>query len=124
VMPGERLTYTLTVTNEGDAPTLNLVLTDALPLGTALASATTPYYFQEQTVAWTLPSLAVGERLSVTLVATVGQAPSGTFVINDRYGAHSARITSATLGAPVFTRVVWSRRYYLPMIFRAILLKR
>ncbi len=41
VSPGARTTYTLTVTNEGDAPATDVVLTDRTPAGTTYARGST-----------------------------------------------------------------------------------
>ena len=102
--PGQTLTYTLTITPEHFITnTTGVVLTDTLPAGTSLVSATQPYILQGDALRWDFPSLAPGETRSVELAV---QAPlTATYSItNSRYAVFSAE-APANAGLPVVTPV-------------------
>ncbi|MDW8425437.1 MAG: DUF11 domain-containing protein [Meiothermus sp.] len=74
---GDRVTYTLTLVNNGPDAATNVVLSDTLPagLGSVVAEGAT---LSNNTLTWTLPSLPGGARRSFTVQATATQA--GTLV--------------------------------------------
>ncbi|MFA6098649.1 MAG: DUF4215 domain-containing protein [Patescibacteria group bacterium] len=64
--PAGRITYTVTVTNNGDAPAMNAVLVDKLPAGLIYAGT------KDQTTAtWKLGDIAPTETITKTYQATV-----------------------------------------------------
>ncbi len=58
VVPGNQLTYTLTVTNSGPSPAANTIVTDATPTNTTFASASAP-------AGWTITAPAAGSAGTV-----------------------------------------------------------
>jgi len=69
---GRSIKYTVTVTNNGDAPAKNTVLVDTLPAGTKFVSASTGGKMASGKVTWQLGTLAPkgSATVSVTLKAT------------------------------------------------------
>lgn len=83
-MPGERITYTIVVTNSGLADTADLVLTDTLPEYTTYVTDTTgvePVNPGVGTYMWTLPGISGGGVYSFYLVCDVSNlAPYGALL--------------------------------------------
>ena len=72
VSPGGRLTYTITVTNNGTDAATNVVVTDALRAGLARfnnALSTPGATRTSAGVAYTIPSIAAGQSVVLTIVA-------------------------------------------------------
>ncbi len=90
---GDTITWTVTATNDGPSVATGVVITDDLPAGTALLSAT-PTQGTCSTVGTqevcTIGALASGATATVTLTARVQAAAAETPVVN------VARITSST----------------------------
>ena len=83
--PGDQLTWNLTVHNDGNVAVPDVVVTDTLPTGTTLVSATGTGWTCDGTtdVTCTLTGdLAVDASSSVTLVATLAADFAGTSVSN------------------------------------------
>jgi len=68
---GGTITYTLTVTNSGPGAAAAVVVTDVLPAGLTLVSATPSQGTCNTTVACALGALAVDDSATITVVATV-----------------------------------------------------
>jgi uncharacterized repeat protein (TIGR01451 family) len=69
--PGESITYTLSVTNDGSLPATNLVITDTLPVGANYVSGGT---LIGEVVNWTLPSLdPLGASAQFQFIVTATQ---------------------------------------------------
>lgn len=114
VRPGELLTYTLTVTNPN--PTLaesSLILSDTLPFGTEMMSASEPYSFDGQTVTWELVALPAGDEWHTLLETRVLPGTQGS-ISNVTYGAGSQAVL-AQHGMPVIVQVL-SSTFYLPSL--------
>src|SRR5690606_26393354 len=61
VLPGDWITYTLTLTNDDPVVTVtNIQLWDTIPAGTAFISATLPHLFDGTTVTWNAAGLGPG----------------------------------------------------------------
>jgi uncharacterized repeat protein (TIGR01451 family) len=109
VEPGELITYTLTVTNDGSTAATGVVITDAVPNGATYVSGGT--LMPGNVVSWTMPSLAAnGGVAQVTFTVT---APQG--IANADYRVSSAEGVSAVGDVTVFTN--W-RDIYLPVIMK------
>ncbi|MCC6167293.1 MAG: DUF11 domain-containing protein [Caldilineaceae bacterium] len=87
---GERITYTLTVTNYGAAPAAGLLITDTLPAGAAYLEGgqLTGDPLTGDQVRWSVPSLP-GAGSSVQVTYTVS---AGTTLVNDDYAAAGGEI--------------------------------
>jgi len=108
VTAGERLTYTITLTNSGHLTTsLPYTITEVLPSHTAYAGASPNADISGEMITWTLPSaLGVGQAVSVTLAVTV-ESPltDGLTIVNDAYRAFSSEVTPTVQGPAVQTQV-------------------
>ncbi len=88
VYPGKQIDYTLEVINTGDAAAADVIVTDAIPDGTAYVDGsascgTTPdctVSYANGTVTWTLSSVAVSADETLTFSVTVTQYAQGTIV--------------------------------------------
>jgi len=76
VNAGDDFTYTLTYTNTGTAPALNVVLTDTLPAGITFVSSTpAPSTITGATLQWNLGTLAPGANGTITLQVLAATDP-------------------------------------------------
>jgi uncharacterized repeat protein (TIGR01451 family) len=73
VLPGEPISYTLTVTNSGSLTATNLVVTDTLPAGANYISGGTPV---GNVISWTIASLPPLSSTTLPLVVTATQTIS------------------------------------------------
>jgi uncharacterized repeat protein (TIGR01451 family) len=83
VTPGQRLTYTLTVTNAGPSDATGVQVVDTLPIGVVFVSATSSQGTVSgsgSTVTAALGNLADGGQATITILADVAAAASGTLV--------------------------------------------
>ncbi|MCB8925944.1 MAG: PQQ-dependent sugar dehydrogenase [Ardenticatenaceae bacterium] len=112
---GEPISYTLTVRNDGALPANNLTITDTLPVGTEMVSATDSGLAFGGVVTWNLLPLAPGGEVSVGLVVTPTTPLVDTAVIrNEFYGvsadggyqASSQPVVTIVNGTQVFTPIV------------------
>ncbi|MFW6065973.1 MAG: DUF7507 domain-containing protein [Planctomycetota bacterium] len=74
---GRTLTYTITVTNNGDADARNLQVVDTLPSGTTFSEASHNGSYANGKVTWELGTLEVGDSVEVTV--TCEGAEKGDF---------------------------------------------
>ena len=82
VKQGENLTYTITVENKGDASAKGVVITDTLPDGVELVSASDDGKVDGKTVTWSIGELAAGAKKTVTVVVSTGDVAVGTVISN------------------------------------------
>lgn len=83
VTPGQRLTYTLTVTNSGPSDATGVQVVDTLPGGVTFVSATSSQGTVSgsgSTVTAGLGNLADGGQATITILADVAAGASGTLV--------------------------------------------
>jgi len=105
VDPGELITYTITTTHTHvSAPATNAVISDTLPSGTSLITATMPYTFNGDTVQWIFPNLGAIDQRSVDLVVRVSTEVTGT-IDNIAYTASCDEVTPPVTG-PIVTVTV------------------
>jgi uncharacterized repeat protein (TIGR01451 family) len=91
VLAGERVTYTLLISNAGPSVAQPVTVTDTLPPQVTFVSCDSACTHTSNTITVTYPSLAVGEVQTITLVVTVNaNVLSGTIIAN------TAAVTSTT----------------------------
>jgi uncharacterized repeat protein (TIGR01451 family) len=109
---GNPITYTLTITNDSEFTTTNLVITDAIPAGSNHVPSGGGTRVGD-VVRWTLPSLAPGNYAQVQFVVTATEA-----ITNSEYCVSCAEGASAMGAEAVVTNVgLWA--VYLPLVARA-----
>jgi uncharacterized repeat protein (TIGR01451 family) len=114
VMPGDLLTYTLTVTNlHPTESTYHLVLSDTLPTGTQFITATVGYTLSGDQIFWSLNHLAAGSTWQVQCTVRVDKNAAG-YIRNEDYVVYSDQVTIPVVGSPVETPV-W-RKVWLSLI--------
>ena len=105
IVPGNNLTYTLTVTNSHPfSDTHNVILTDTIPDKTAFFSATGNYSVVGKIVTWDLGDLSAKDFRQVELAVHVPSASTG-IITNALYGAVSDEVTMGARNAAVNTVV-------------------
>ncbi|MCK4977614.1 MAG: S8 family serine peptidase, partial [Anaerolineales bacterium] len=113
IIPGDILTYTITVEHTAIISTTNIVITDTLPVDSTFITATLPHNFDENTIQWSFPSMEALEKRDVQLVVRVPETYTGE-IINQHYGVRSEEVQEGTAGEPVIVRVGYFQ--YLPKI--------
>ncbi len=112
VLPGDLITYTLTITHEHEvSPTTNVLLSDTIPADTSFVSATSPYTHTGDGIQWGFPSLDAMETMSVNLVVKVDVTATGS-ITNADYSVDSDQVAPVA-GPPVVTTVGY--RTFLPI---------
>ncbi|MBX3059767.1 MAG: S8 family serine peptidase [Anaerolineae bacterium] len=105
IMPGDWLTYTITVENLNPvAATHNVVLTDVVPANTMFITATTPHTYDGTTVQWETAELAADTSWEVTLVVAAPLSTTANLVENAEYSVRSDEVTAVS-GPPVQTTI-------------------
>jgi len=78
-IPGNPITYTITVTNNGPDTVISLILSASLPAGIVSPSYTPGTgTYNSQTGAWTGFTLASGQSITLTITGTVAASATGT----------------------------------------------
>ncbi len=106
VAPGERLTYTLHITNEG-LPAHDLVVSDVLPNDTTFAGCDgAACQLEDGAVMWgPLELSGPGQTLNLTMVVTVSTALTNDWpIVNAVYGLQASN-APPLVGAPLTTTV-------------------
>jgi uncharacterized repeat protein (TIGR01451 family) len=89
IRSGELVTYTLVARNDGPGIAYNVVISDPLPGGLEYipGSAVPVAQVNGQTLVWTRPTLGIGERFTLTLVARVQPSAqvTGARIVNVGY---------------------------------------
>ena len=100
VEAGQRLTYTLTVTNTGGLAT-DLVLRDAVPEGTTFAWADQGGTLVGSAVVWTAAALPAQAALQVHFAVTVSCVPSGTLILNPGFSVQASELPDPVTSPPL-----------------------
>ncbi|MCO5199191.1 MAG: DUF11 domain-containing protein [Anaerolineae bacterium] len=95
---GDRITYTLTILNNGTISATGLLVTDTLPLGSTYITGGMPVGNE---VHWTIPSLAEGGAMTTTMFVVTATHT----ITNDDYAVTASGGYSATGTLPVVTLV-------------------
>jgi uncharacterized repeat protein (TIGR01451 family) len=77
VLEGDSVTFKITVENFGIDPVTNLIVSDVMPSGFTLVSAS-PTLGSWTDPNWSVGTLSAGELESITIVATANELPSNT----------------------------------------------
>jgi uncharacterized repeat protein (TIGR01451 family) len=102
VRPGDRVTFTIAVTNTGTENASGVVLTDALPAYTAFADATPPYVGPTDGVlTWTVGALNVGATAVYTVAVTVDFPLTNGLQLVNRASVSSDQGVTGTAAATV-----------------------
>lgn len=116
---GERLTYTLTISNLSSIySATNVTISDRLPDQTAFAEADHGGILDVDQVRWTVPMIEGGEILTLTFAVTVSTPFSGTELVNVAYSAFANDQGVSATGDPVTTSVTSVKTVYLPLIVK------
>ncbi|GEM_PF-785304 len=117
---GGSLTYTIIISNTGDADATGVTITDTLPANTTFVSADSGGVLVGNQVQWTGLSVGAGSSLSVQFVVQVSNSlPAGSTITNEDYGVRSAEMPVPVTGAPVSTTAVMGQwKIYLPIVLR------
>jgi large repetitive protein len=94
VLPGNNITYTITVTNGGPSNATGVVVTDLLPAGVTLVSAKgTQGDFNQanRTLTWNVGTLSNGSSATLTIVVTVNTTCEGGQQFNNRVNTECAQ---------------------------------
>ncbi len=114
--PGDAITYTLSITHSlGNLPTMYVVLTDTIPVGTTFISATGPYSRIGDVVVWSFPIMDIIDTQSVDLVVQLDVTSHGS-IINDDYSVRSDQV-ALIRGAPVITLA--GKLLFLPLALKS-----
>ena len=88
--PGDQVTFTLTLTNDGPSPAQNVTITDPIPSGLQFVSVSPGCTFAAGTVTCTLATLASGATATLTVTTSPTGGAAGQTLTN------TATVTSTT----------------------------
>lgn len=117
--PGDPISLTLTIRSTGAGPARGLVVTDTLPAAILSPSwsTTAPGVSAGGLYTWTLPDLASGQEIIITISGVIDPALPPDFSFTN-----TARVTSSAPelsdGNNTSIAVIGGRRLYLPTVMR------
>ncbi|MEM8539449.1 MAG: SdrD B-like domain-containing protein, partial [Pseudomonadota bacterium] len=112
-MPGDTITYSIVVTNNGTADATDISLTDLLPTeltATANNGNATAGAYDDITGIWTIAALSSGANATLTLEGVVNPGQGGVLISNTVSAAQSAENDPTTVGdvlTALFTPLVF-----------------
>ncbi len=123
--PGQRITYTITISNNGAISATAALISDTLPVSTTFAGPVTLIPTQSQAIlatsAQSLPHVArnvtitAATQVTLTFPVTIDSNLTGTFRL-----INTAAVTSAELSTPITdTVIIGDNNFYLPIIFKS-----
>ncbi len=113
--PGELITYTLTITNQGFATATNVIITDVVPNGANVVSPVLSGTLDFPVVIWTVDELAPDDAaVSVQFAVTATRT-----IVNDDYRTSCTEGAAAVGSVSVVTVVEGNYRVYLPLVLRS-----
>ncbi|HJW84761.1 MAG TPA: hypothetical protein VJ754_10695, partial [Anaerolineae bacterium] len=132
VVPGDRVVYTVLVTNTGQADGVGLVISDTIPIDTTYvpnSAASNGTLVEGNPIVASLDVLQPGQVLSLTFAIIVNQPPLGPLINNlaivqaQNFDPPDPLVTllvdSNGNGIPdIIENAPGYRRYYLPLIMR------
>ncbi|MBN1178615.1 MAG: DUF11 domain-containing protein [Anaerolineae bacterium] len=101
---GQLVTYTLTITNDGDTATSGVyTVTDVLPDHTTFVGSSHATVSTDPVVTWELSNvLQPGESIQITLIVRVNTPiEEGTYIVNDDYGVVGGGVYQRVTGPAV-----------------------
>lgn len=114
IQPGEFLTYTITVVNDGHLATSGVyTITDPLPTNTDPSSASiqSPGFLNGNIVTWvlsdSLPALGGSKTLTYAVQVTT-PLTNGEVIVNENYNVSGGNVFSSASGAPITVTVASS----------------
>ena len=113
VIPGEQITYTLTAASFYPAATGKVEISETLPAGAELISASLPPKIEGNTLQWEIPSLNPCANQSIEFTVKVSDQSHGT-VDNLIYSVHSEDHPAPVFGAPISTLILIPK--YFPLV--------
>lgn len=125
--PGERITYTISIQNNGNKAATNAVISDTLPSGLTLAGPIT-LNPSGVGIVGTPPTLVssltitAGQRITVTVPVTVGNTLVGDSQITNTAAVSSAEVITLITDAVTITTAANNEDFdqtYLPVIIKA-----
>lgn len=100
-MPGDTITYSIVVTNNGTADATNITLTDLLPTeltATVNNGNVTTGAYDDVSGIWTIASLTSGASATLTLEGVVNPGEAGVLIVNTVSAAQSSENDPTTAG--------------------------
>jgi len=104
--PGDSVTYTLTLSNQGSAAASGVVVTDPIPSGTSFAGninaslGSGSFDAVANRVTFNVGTLASGASATLSFDVTIGSLPAGSATINNSASASAGNAASQTASAP------------------------